>query len=70
MEKFIPREKMSKKARKEHDLKNRAFWAISPVTKLKESKKAYNRKKTYHGSIVDGESFLFCKAKYFINRMA
>lgn len=42
---FIPREKMSKKARKELDSQGRVVWMHSPVTKVFESKKAYNRKK-------------------------
>ena len=45
MAKFISRQKMSKKARKELDLKQRATWSFSPVTKKVESKKLYNRKK-------------------------
>ena len=61
MEKFIPRGKMSKKARKAHDLKSRTIWAISPVTKLKENKKVYNRKKTHRDLKVNRESFLFAR---------
>ncbi len=45
MAKFILRQKMSKKARKELDSKQRATWSISPVTKKVESKKLYNRKR-------------------------
>ena len=45
MEKFVPREKMSRKARKELDSRRRAGWAISPVTRKAESKKAYSRKR-------------------------
>ena len=59
MDRFIPREKMSKKARKEHDSKNRTIWGISPVTKLKENKKLYKRKKAHHDGTFNGESFLF-----------
>lgn len=59
MEKFIPREKMGKKARKEHDSKMRSVWEIRPVTKLKDSKKAYNRKKIRREFDSYGESFLF-----------
>ena len=36
---FVPREKMSKKARREADRERRKTWAFSPVTRLKESKK-------------------------------
>ncbi len=45
MAKFISRQKMNKKARKELDLKQRATWSFSPVTKKVESKKLYNRKR-------------------------
>ena len=44
MTKFIPREKMSKKARKELDLSRRETWAVPPVTRKIENKKRYNRK--------------------------
>jgi len=63
MEKFVPREKLSKRKRKEADGKNRLAWDISPVTRLKESKKVYKRKKTrYSGEGgYDGSFFIgFC----------
>ena len=48
MAKFISREKLSKKARKELDNQRRTVWAFSPTTKKVESKKIYNRKKSAH----------------------
>ena len=45
MAKFVSREKLSKKARKELDNQKRTVWAFSPTTKKVESKKLYNRKK-------------------------
>ena len=43
---FIPREKMSKKARRQLDLAARKNWGnISPITRRSENPKAYNRKK-------------------------
>lgn len=45
MSKFIPREKLSKKARRALDAQRRAAWGFSPVTRKVESKKIYNRKK-------------------------
>ena len=48
MTKFIPRDKLSKKARKLLDAEQRTTWAFSPVTKKVESKKLYNRKKKSH----------------------
>ena len=43
--KFIPYEKMSKKAKKETDRRKRRFWVSSPVTKVVASKKIYKRNK-------------------------
>ncbi len=60
MSKFIPREKMGKKARKELDRQRRTLWQFSPVTKKMESKKRYNRKKKSHDRYDDyGMGFLF-----------
>lgn len=39
MDKFIPREKLSKKARRELDKQSRVLWENSPVTRVVESKK-------------------------------
>jgi len=44
MPKFISRDKLSKKARKELDRQHRTLWQYSPVTKKMDSKKIYNRK--------------------------
>ena len=53
MKRFIPREKLGKKARKQLDSEQRATWAFSPVTKKVESKKLYNRKKKPHDRYDD-----------------
>lgn len=45
MERFIPREKLSRKARKALDCQRRATWTIAPTTRRVESDKRYNRKK-------------------------
>ena len=45
---FIPRDKLSKKARKLLDRERRAGWGLSPVTRRVESKKRYNRKHKSH----------------------
>ena len=46
MRKYVPRAKLSKKARKELDSRDRRTWdGINPITKKIESKKAYSRKK-------------------------
>ena len=44
MDKFIPREKLGKKARKELDRQRRATWSFSPTTRRVENRKRYNRK--------------------------
>ena len=61
MKKFIARQKLSKKARKELDSKKRITWSFSPVTKKVESKKLYNRKRKSTERYNDyGSGFLFC----------
>ena len=48
---FIPKEKLSKKARRELNAARRTLWVVSPISKKVESKKVYNRKKSarlYH----------------------
>ena len=45
MDKFIPKEKMSKKAKKKIAAEQRGTWAFSPVTRKIDSKKLYNRKR-------------------------
>ena len=53
MKKFIPKEKLGKKARRQLDGDQRATWAFSPVTKKVESKKLYNRKRKAHDRYDD-----------------
>ena len=53
MKKFIPKEKLGKKARKQLDTEQRSTWAFSPVTKKVESKKLYNRKRKAHDRYDD-----------------
>ncbi len=60
MKRFVPREKLGKKARKQLDSEQRATWAFSPVTKKVESKKLYNRKRKSHDRYDDyGMGFMF-----------
>ena len=58
MKKFIPKEKLGKKARKQLDTEQRSTWAFSPVTKKVESKKLYNRKRKAH-VIIDAFALRF-----------
>ena len=53
MARFIPREKLSKKARKRLDSERRTGWAFSPVSRRVESKKAYSRKRKPHDRYDD-----------------
>ena len=62
MKRFIPREKLGRKARKQLDSGQRATWAFSPVTKKVESKKLYNRKRKSHDRYDDyGMGFLLTR---------
>ena len=60
MAKFISREKLSKKARKDLDNQKRAVWAFSPTTRKVESKKLYNRKKSARAWKNDFGMSAFC----------
>ena len=62
MTRFISREKLSKKARKELDAQRRAIWPHSPVTRKIESKKRYSRKKKSHARFDEnGMGFCFSR---------
>ena len=45
MNRFVPREKLGKKAQKELAARQRTLWEASPVTKKIDSKKLYSRKR-------------------------
>lgn len=55
---FIPKEKLSKKARKDLDRQKRVTWDFSPVTKTVESKKIYSRKRKARNRDDYGSGFL------------
>ena len=65
MAKFVSREKLSKKARKELDNQKRAVWAFSPTTRKVESKKLYNRKKSARAWKNDFGMSVFCLVSFF-----
>ena len=47
MTRFVPRVKMSKRAKREQDSAKRRTWEqMNPVTRRTENKKAYTRKKS------------------------
>lgn len=59
MTKFIPKDKLSKKARKELNTQGRTTWAFSPAMRRVESKKVYDRKKHSRAwKNGDGDAFL------------
>lgn len=60
MPKFIPREKLGKKARRALDAERRATWGFSPVTRKVENKKHYDRKKSAHVWKDDFGMSAFC----------
>ena len=45
MARFVPKNKLSKKAQKEMNRQRRAMWDFSHITKTVDSKKLYNRKR-------------------------
>lgn len=45
MEQFIPKDKMSKKKKKELDEHGRVTWEFSPSTRIIPNKRVYDRKK-------------------------
>lgn len=60
MEKFIPYEKLSKKRKKEENLRRRGTWGrLDPVTRRPENPKAYNRQKARKLRSDDLDSVLF-----------
>ena len=59
MARFVPRDKLSKKARKELNRQKRVTWEFSPVTKTVESKKVYSRKKKAQYRDDYGLSFFY-----------
>ena len=57
MEKFIPYEKLSKKAKRELDRKKRGTWGgLDPVTRKPPNPKAYNRSRAKNRRYDDGFS--------------
>lgn len=58
MKKYIPKEKLSKKAKRELNKKARRTWnGVSPVTRKPTSKKKYNRKKLQRFDSTDFGAF-------------
>ncbi len=65
MERFIPREKLSKRRKKELNAQKRSTWeGINPVTRKLESKKLYSRKRTPYMDERPSGVFLFQEASF------
>ena len=45
VKRMVPRDKMSRKAKRVLDLEKRSVWPMSPVTRVRESGKLYCRNK-------------------------
>ena len=58
MSSIVPKEKMNKKARKRMAAEKRTLWTFSPVTKMIENKKTYNRKRISRTRYDDGREIL------------
>ena len=57
MEKFIPYEKLSKKARREQDARRRGTWGgLNPVTRKPPNPKAYDRNRAKRRKYDDSDS--------------
>lgn len=71
MDKFVPKEKRSKKEQRKLNLARRKTWGpISPVTRKPENPKAYRRKKVQKGDDdFPFESFLFLPFQFFPFRL-
>ena len=66
MARFIPKEKLSKKAQKELNRQRRVTWDFSPVTKTVDSRKIYSRKRKAQDRDDYGLSFFdACFSFYF-----
>ena len=57
MAKFVPKEKLSKKAQKELNRRRRVTWDFSPVTKTVDSRKIYSRKRKVRNRDEYGPAF-------------
>ena len=65
MTRFIPREKLGKKARRRQDSERRALWPVPPVTRKIESARLYNRKKRAHARAYSEDMSSFFRQARF-----
>jgi hypothetical protein len=58
MDKFMPREKLSKREKKALDRKSRVTWGFNPATRRTKNKKAYMREKPHLRDFAPDAVFL------------
>ena len=59
MKKFIPYDKMSKKAKKEYNAKQRNSWGlVNPSSRIEKSSKEYSRKVKHKGAKFNDDTLL------------
>lgn len=63
MKHFIPRDKLSKKARRKLDSQKRAVWDFCPATRTIKSKKEYNRKRQSRADWNDQTDGIFAQKR-------
>ena len=68
MARFVPKDKLSKKAQKELNRQRRTMWDFSPVTKTVDSKKLYNRKRNARDRYDDYGTSVFYFTRYLQTR--
>lgn len=62
MKKFVPFDKLSKKKRREMNLKRQKSWnGLNPVTRKPENPKAYNRRKVQKGNDYPDSALFYIK---------
>lgn len=69
MEKFVPFEKLSKKARRKRNSEKRVGWGgLSPVTRKPANPRAYNRRKAQRPDDGDAVPFVLPERCAYLSR--
>ena len=69
MEKFVPFEKLSKKAKRKLNRMKRSTWgALSPATRKPVNPKAYNRRKAQRPDDGDAVPFVLPERSAYLSR--
>lgn len=67
MKKNVPLEKRSKKEKARWAREKRVTWEFSPVSRVKESKKIYQRKRPFREEDFPERPFLFAYARHALS---